>query len=839
MLYRLLGPLEVRHDGEPLSFSPRQRIVLSMLLVEPNRVVAVDRLVDSVWDATPPSTAKEQIRICVSSIRRKLIAGGLPNTIDTRPPGYSIRCTKENLDLLVFESLVASGRADAVRHRYAEAADAFRRALALWRGRPLAGVNSQIIESIGVGFAERRLAVTEEYVAARLQLGDGQEPARQHDLISELAELVTANPFRERLRAQLMIELHRVGRRAEALETYRSGRQLFVEKLGLEPGHELLRIEQAILRGDNENILGAAPSHAPAPATTAVPHLLPADAGDFVGRADLVERTRHALSGRHTGSRTIRLVAVHGGPWLGKTSLVVHAAHLMSDEFPDGQLFVQLGGDRRTVAPCEVLRRFLGALGVTVVPDSPEERAEMYRNLIADRRMLIVLDDVADEKQVLALLPGNTGCAVVVTSRVKLTNLPGSTFIGVGPMSRPDSVALLTHVLGPDTASTESADLGHLAELCADEPLALRLAAARLAARPHWLVSRLVERMRNDHRRLDELSHGGLDLVATIRQTYDRLGEQAKLLLRRASLLSTAGFTSWVCAPMLDTTEDAADDALAELVNAGLLDVAREPNGQVRFHLRGLLRTFARTRFATEDLRAERTALLSRLFDVETLAPAAVTEENQHHGTGTDLQPVERTVRQDRRQFRVGLLCGATAGARLAYLEFTRELCVRLVQADVVLVHSGIPVGTAAAAVRAAAAAGGHVICVVPHMALRSGTEGARGCEVHVARSTDGCRRLVRRLADGFVVLPGGLNTFEQLGDLVTSWSPADVVKPVVLANQDGFFDPLVAQLDRALAEDFVTAAERSTIKAAVTVAGVLSCFGANIGGTAMSTSVT
>jgi DNA-binding SARP family transcriptional activator len=627
MLYRLLGPLEVKHDGEPLSFSPRQRIVLSMLLVEPNRVVSVERLVDAVWDTAPPSTAKEQIRICVSSIRRKLIAGGVPNTIVTRPPGYFIKCTKENLDLLAFESFVSSGRADAARHRYAEAAGAFSRALELWRGRPLAGVNSQLIESIGVGFDERRLAVTEEYVAAQLRLDDGQEPARQHELISELSELVAANPFREQLRAQLMIALHRAGRRAEALETYRSGRQLFVDKLGLEPGRELARIEQAILCGDNENILGPAPNHAPAPATTAVPRLLPADVGDFIGRTDLVQRTRDALSGQHTGCRTIRLVAMHGRPWLGKTSLVVHAAHLMTDEFPDGQLFVQLGGSRKAVGPGEVLRRFLGALGVVVpaIPDSPEERAEMYRNLIGDRRMLVVLDDAANEKQVLPLLPGNTDCAVVVTSRVKLTNLPGATFIGVGPMSRPDSVALLTHVLGPDTARTESAELNRLAELCADEPLALRLAAARLAARPHWPVSRLVERMRDDHRRLDELSHGGLDLVTTIRQTYDRLNEPAQLLLRRASLLGSAGFAGWVCAPMLDTTEDAADDALAELVNAGLLEVARESNGQVRFHVRGLLRTFARTQLAGEDIRAERVALLRRIFDTEHLMPSAAT----------------------------------------------------------------------------------------------------------------------------------------------------------------------------------------------------------------------
>lgn len=192
----------------------------------------------------------------------------------------------------------------------------------------------------------------------------------------------------------------------------------------------------------------------------------------------------------------------------------------------------------------------------------------------------------------------------------------------------------------------------------------------------------------------------------------------------------------------------------------------------------------------------------------------------------------------DRLGCRVGLY-GTTVGARMDYLDFVTELCVELVKADVVLVHSGIPVGTTAVAVRAAVEAGGHVICVVPHMALRAGTEGARGCEVHVVRSSDGCRQLVRRLADGFIVLPGGLNTFDLLGDLVTSHNPADVAKPVVLANQDGFFDPLVAQLDRAFAEDFVTVAERSTIKIEDTVDGVLSLLRTIAGGTAISTSAT
>lgn len=603
MLYRILGPLEVARDAEPLPLAPRQRVVLSMLLCKPNRVITVDRLVDAVWDAAPPPTAKEQIRICVSSIRRRFSAGGMPNTIVTRPPGYFIQCTEENLDLLAFESLVSSSRAEAARHRHAEAISAFRRALALWRGKPLSGVNSPLIESISTALDGQRLAVVEEYVATQLRLGHPREPAYEHELISELTELVAANPFRERLRAQLMIALYQAGRRAEALETYRAGRQLFVAKLGLEPGDELVRIEQAILRGDSEIALGPAANTASAPAVPAIPRLLPPDVGDFVGRTGLVERLRQVLAGPRADTHTVRLAAVHGRPWLGKTSLVVRVAHLVADEFPDGQLFVSLGGSSRALAPHEVLGRFLGALGVAAaaIPGTTDERVELYRNLVGDRRLLVVLDDAATERQVLPLLPGNPRCAVIVTSRVRPVDLPGATLVRVGSMSLPDSVELLTKVLGPDRVRDQSEALTRLAELCAGEPLVLRLAAARLAARPHWSVGRLVGRMSEEGRRLSELSHGGLDLTGTIRQVYERLGGQAQRLLRRVSLLSTAGFAGWVCAPMLAVAEDDADDALAELVNAGLLDVERDADGQVRFHLRGILRTFARELLTAED----------------------------------------------------------------------------------------------------------------------------------------------------------------------------------------------------------------------------------------------
>lgn len=596
MYFRVLGPFEVTRGAQPLPFAPRQRIVLAMLLLEPNRVVAVERLVDAVWDTEPPSTAREQIQICVSSIRRALAAAGAPKMIVTRPPGYSIQCGEDDLDLLSFERLVTRGRREAAALRHAEAVEDFRQALELCRGVPLGGVYSRLAQSVGVGLAERRLGVVEEYVAEQLRLGDTP------GLISELVELVAANPFRERLRAQLMASLHRVGRRAEALEVFRAGRELFVEKLGLEPGDELLRVEQAILRGDAENLLGPA-AEPPAPARV-VPHLLPADLGDFAGRTEPVSWLRRALrAGDDAGARSVRLVAVHGRPWLGKTSLAVHVAHQVCDEFPDGQLFMRLSGSTGPAPDAgKVLGRFLAALGVgaAALPEGTDERAEMYRNLLGDRRMLVVLDDAADAQQVMPLLPGNPACAVIVTSRARLAGLPGATTIGLGAMSGPEAVELLTGMLGPDLAPAEPADLARLAGLCAGEPLALRLAAAKLAARPHWPVSRLVARLSDDRLRLGELSHGGLDLAAAIATVHDRLSGRARLLLHRASLLDS-GFAGWRCAPMLGAAEDEADDALAELMDAGLLDVERSADGQVRFHLRGLLRTFARWRLATAE----------------------------------------------------------------------------------------------------------------------------------------------------------------------------------------------------------------------------------------------
>jgi DNA-binding SARP family transcriptional activator len=589
--FGVLGPLEVIGATDLLSFSPRQRTVLSMLLLEPNRVVTVERLVDAVWDNTPPSTAREQIRICISAIRRTLAADGRPDAIVTRPPGYSIQCTDRELDLLAFNHLVTSGRRGLGRGRPDDAASAFRDALRLWRGTtPLAGVRSQLVQSIGTQLSERRLTVVEEYVDVRLRLG------RHHELTSELAELVAANPFRERLRARLMIALYRAGRQAEALHTYRLGRQLFVEQLGLEPGAELRRLERAILAGEVADLPEPEEASRPVLVRAAAPHLLPPDIGDFNGRRDLIERVRTALRGpSDADSRAMPIVVIAGRPWLGKTTVAVHVAHGLGAEYPDGQLFARLGGAARPSDTGEVLARFLGALGVPghAVPHSLEERADMYRNLLSDRRVLVVLDDVAGEQQVAPLLPGSPTCSVIVTSRTRLTALGGATTLNIGPLNARESVELLAKAVGHERVDAEADDIALLADLCAGEPLTLRLAAGRLKSQPHWPVRELVVRLSDDRRPLTELSYGGLDLMTMINEIWQGLSPLARRLLRRVSLLGDLHFQGWMCAPLLNVAEQDAEDALTVLLDAGLLDIERR-DGQVLFQLRGLLRTFAR-----------------------------------------------------------------------------------------------------------------------------------------------------------------------------------------------------------------------------------------------------
>jgi DNA-binding SARP family transcriptional activator len=612
----LLGPLEVAANGEIVEIgSARQRIVLSMLLLHANQVVPLERLVDAVWADAPPPTAKSQVQTCISALRRQLAGAGSSCSIVTRTVGYLILVPDEAVDVGKFECLAARGRAAAGEQRAAVAAADLRAALALWRGPAAGGVESALVQDAATWLNEKRVSMLEECLELELALG------LHHDLAGELSELVRQYPLRERLRAQHMLALYRSGRQAEALESFREARQLFLDELGLDPGEELRALERAMLASDPALELdpqarrGRDWTQADA---QVIPRQLTAAIADFTGRADLAESVTSLLSfGEPDDSRYLPIVVFTGKAGVGKSALALHIAHGVRGDYPDGQLFAQLKeADGRPISPLEVQAHFLTALGLapSTLPIGLAERTAVYRSALGERRILIVLDDADSVNQVLPLIPGCPNCAVVVTSRYPLSGLHGAQHMEIGDLDEQTSVELLARVIGEERVAAEASAALTLVRLCGCLPLALRIVAAKLATRTHWSIDKMVRRMTDEGRRLDELVLSGVGIRATLSLSYDSLSSDARRLFLRLGLLGAADFASWVSAPLLDMDAEAAGDVLDTLVEARLVEVRLYEDGSPRFRLHDLVRIYALERLAAEEPIAERALALQRLL---------------------------------------------------------------------------------------------------------------------------------------------------------------------------------------------------------------------------------
>jgi len=598
--FAILGVLEVRSADRRVDLGGmRPTIVLATLLLEAGRVVPLTRLAEAVYGEAPPTTSRTQIQNAVSALRKLLGEHGLPEAIETRPPGYLLRIPPGSLDLHRYESQVRAAREAQAP---AEAAERFRSALALWRGPALEGVDSDVVRMAADRLDEHRMAALEECLDVELRLG------RHRDLVGELTAAVAEHPLRERLRGQLMLALYRAGRQADALEIFRRGRQVLVDELGLEPGEELRSLEREILSGTAPVV------EAPVMERRAnVPRLLPTDIADFTGRAELIESIERRFAAIDPERGAVPVTVLAGAPGIGKTTMAVHLGHRLAGRYPDGQLFADLHG--RRVGAEEVLERFLRALGEPADgrPEGLDERAERYRDLLAGRRVLIVLDNVADEEQVRPLLPGSARSAVLITSRARLAGLAGAVHVEPGVLGPEQAAVLLARIAGDERAGAEPEATTELAALCGYLPLAMRVAGTRLAARPHWSVRQLVDRLTDEASRLDELHHSGVGVRASLALAYEQAGPAARRLFRLLGVLDYPDFAGWLAAALLDRPFFEAQDVLEELADAHLVEIDGLGRGvHARYRMHDLIRIFARERLAEEESGEERRAALGR-----------------------------------------------------------------------------------------------------------------------------------------------------------------------------------------------------------------------------------
>jgi len=642
---KLLGPLDLVVGDRSLHLGgPRQQIVLAMLSLNTNSVTPIDQLIDAVWQNDPPLTARTQIQVCISALRKLFAEVGRAEAISTRGPGYVLELGPDEVDSLMFANKLTAVRQQVDAGHDAAAVRTLRAALALWRGPALAGMHSELIRRGATALDERRLAAIEDRVRLELRLG------RHEEVTAELQTLVGEHPLRERFHGLLMLALYRCGRQAEALGVYRRARNTLIDEVGIEPGQDLQDLERAILNRDPAlgrtraavdlpDIRPAGGDQPPEPQRRTLPRQLPAGIADFTGRVAEIAQIRSLLAsgGTRSAGDAMRIVALCGQGGVGKSSLAIRVAHILSDQFEDGVLYAELRGSTNPDQPTLQLARFLRAQGISgaAIPDDVGERGGLYRSCLAGKRVLVVLDDVAGEDQVRPLLPGSPTCAVIITSRHRLTGLPGAYQVAVEAFDAVESVDMLTKIIGGDRVQAERTAATELGELCDGLPLALRIAAARLASRQRWPVSRLVHRLRDEVHRLDELQHRGWELRSSINFTYANLTEPAKRLFRLLAMIRASDVPSWTAAALLDTDLIAAEEVLESLVDAHMLEGVEYPDARgLRYRFHDLIRVYAREQLTAAELPAERDAALARVLGA-WLALAEVAHRKEYGGDYT------------------------------------------------------------------------------------------------------------------------------------------------------------------------------------------------------------
>ncbi|MCD9878884.1 tetratricopeptide repeat protein [Streptomyces sp. NR30] len=585
------GDVDVKAIG-----SPKVRTLLAALLLEGGRVVSVESLKDALWGGAPPASAQASLHNHVARLRRLLDD---PERLRAVPPGYVLRVEQGELDVHVFERHLATARGAFAARNWERVVRECTSALALWRGTPLSGLPAELG---GYAFVQRlkeaRLLLLEWRYDAELAV----EGARLDGLVPELAALTAEHPLREAYHRQLMLTLHRTGRQAEALAVHRDLRARLVEELGVEPGQAVQEAHVEVLATtqipgaprEDDTASGGPDDCAPALPQPPRPAQLPPPPAHFTGRTPTLGDLRTTLE----PGRTPAVAVISGMAGVGKSALALQVAHTLKERFPDGQLYINLHGatpGMTPLPPAQALAALLRDLGTEprLIPELPDAAAALLRSLLAPTRTLLLLDGAAHAAQVRPLLPAGAGCAVIVTSRSPLTALDGARRFPLTPLSGEESAELLRAVSGRDAL-----DAAHpLVELTGRLPLALRIVAARLAARQALTPDVLAGQLAATEGRLHHLEYDDLSVRRSLAVAHDALAasereadRDAALVLRGIGALDLPAYGAPLLAHLVGTDEHRAEAALDRLVDVALL----EETAYGRYAPHDLVRDFAR-----------------------------------------------------------------------------------------------------------------------------------------------------------------------------------------------------------------------------------------------------
>jgi DNA-binding SARP family transcriptional activator/uncharacterized protein HemY len=608
--FGLLGPLEVHREAQFVAIAAgRQRALLAALLLNANTVVPADDLIGVLWGAVPPASARASLHNYVKRLRKVLGDQGHARIV-TRSQGYLINVGPGGLDVTQFEELLAGARTAAADGDWEVAARGARAALALWRGEPLADTGSEALAAQEVPrLAELRLQALEVAIDAALQLGQHAE------VISELQRLAAGHPLRERLHALLMLALYRDGRQAEALAAYQRARRVLVEELGTEPGIGLSDLHQQILTAD-PSLAAGLPGPSRASETAMATRTLPRDVTSFTGREGELAR----LVGSPAGP--VAAVQVIGGmPGVGKTALTVHAAHRLASRFCDGQLFLPLHGHtpgRRPVEPGDALATLLQAAGVSAaqIPPGLQERTWLWRDRMAGRQVLLVLDDAVDSEQVEPLLPGTAGSLVLVTSRRHLTALQDAHTVSLEVLPPEEAAALLVRLAARPGLRPGDAAVADICALCGHLPLAIGMLARQLHHHPAWTAAGLAADLAAGLDRLEFMTAENRSVAAGFDLSYADLTGSQQRLFRRLGLHPGGDIDAYAAAALDGRPLAATRRELAALYDHYLLT---EPAAG-RYRLHDLIREYARSQAGQQDEASGREEALAGLLDYYTQA---------------------------------------------------------------------------------------------------------------------------------------------------------------------------------------------------------------------------